>query len=612
MAAITQRATLFDPRTGNRKAVDVGSQRARQLFGEGYQIETPTNQFNPRSFSGGMSVAPQMSVAPNMSVAQQRPLAPNMNMVSGPIYGGAPRSITAPPLSLEELRTKNQATRGRVAGDVPTNEPARTLDFGAADSGLETTGTGFSSGEVPQEQQEPQAPRVSYQDAITQLLIQAQGGSGSQDLLEQRNKLINQRFGTVSAETPSNLQVLSPVEQANLRRQEAGGLEDQLAGIDTALKAREIKKSDALKLIAEVKNLFPEEKLPPSALEYQYAQKQGFEGSYEDYQNADANRKARALSTEGLDTVTAGRVDRIVNQFDGEAIVKKYNVVQEAANFVAELQKTKTSSNDQALISAFAKALDPESVVRESEYATVQKYAQSWAEQFGFKAERIFSNSPFLTETARKQMIATINSKYGVINSQYKNLTKNYTRRINNITGRSSGEDYLTNYSGAFEEQTSTQSGVSDPLDIRSPKAKGGDGAASNKTLSVTLPSGEVRQGGSASWRNQNPGNIKFNDFAKQYGATSGSEATDGGHFAAFPSEETGLRAQRDLLKNPNYTRLSLEAAMRRWSGQGYGADVAPPDIRNKTLAQMNNSEIERLIVAMRKREGWKEGKIIA
>ena len=52
--------------------------------------------------------------------------------------------------------------------------------------------------------------------------------------------------------------------------------------------------------------------------------------------------------------------------------------------------KNPTSTNDQALIYAFAKAMDPTSSVREGEYATVQKYAQSFANQLGFDVNRLF------------------------------------------------------------------------------------------------------------------------------------------------------------------------------------------------------------------------------
>lgn len=142
-------------------------------------------------------------------------------------------------------------------------------------------------------------------------------------------------------------------------------------------------------------------------------------------------------------------------------------------------------------------------------------------------------------------------------------------------------------------------------------KRKVGSGT-NNAQLRVKLPNGKTHEGGSASWRNNNPLNIKNGQFASKYGATQGSAATDGGNFAAFPSVEAGMKAARDLLRASSYTTLPLEQAMRRWSGNGYGADVAPANLRNKKTGQMTDAELDTLIQYMRKREGWKEGKIYA
>ena len=122
------------------------------------------------------------------------------------------------------------------------------------------------------------------------------------------------------------------------------------------------------------------------------------------------------------------------------------------------------------------------------------------------------------------------------------------------------------------------------------------------------------RVGGSISWRHNNPFNIKYGTFAERYGAKKGQGATDGGNFAVFRSEEEGIQAAKDLLKGDSYKNLSIEDAMRRWSGKGYGADVIKnssqpmsidPSIKIGTL---RDSEIDMLMDGMRTREGWQEG----
>jgi hypothetical protein len=109
---------------------------------------------------------------------------------------------------------------------------------------------------------------------------------------------------------------------------------------------------------------------------------------------------------------------------------------------------------------------------------------------------------------------------------------------------------------------------------------------------------------GSVSYRHNNPGNIKYGDFARRYGAQPGEPATDGGVFAMFPDSEVGKRAMADLLRGSSYRDLPLEAAMRRYSGGGYGADI-DPSLGNKTMGALTPDEMSRLIDSMIQREGW-------
>ncbi|MEO6279181.1 hypothetical protein [Roseateles sp.] len=82
-----------------------------------------------------------------------------------------------------------------------------------------------------------------------------------------------------------------------------------------------------------------------------------------------------------------------------------------------------------------------------------------------------------------------------------------------------------------------------------------------------------VRQEGARNWRNNNPGNIEFGDFAKRHGAT-GSD----GRFAIFPTYEAGRAAQEALFfDGKNYKNLKLSDAIARW---------APPSENNTTAYQ--------------------------
>lgn len=148
------------------------------------------------------------------------------------------------------------------------------------------------------------------------------------------------------------------------------------------------------------------------------------------------------------------RIDAIVKGFDAQPITKRTTIMSEGVGIAQSLKDDTTNpADDQALIYAFAKVMDPESVVRESEYETVRKYGQSLAERFGFNAQRVFSNTAFLTPEARKNMKQTLMTKFGVEQRAYDNLRKEYGRKIDRITKQSgTGVDELTDFGAAFPQ----------------------------------------------------------------------------------------------------------------------------------------------------------------
>jgi hypothetical protein len=165
---------------------------------------------------------------------------------------------------------------------------------------------------------------------------------------------------------------------------------------------------------------------------------------------AGQNKTQQIIAQTGLSNQQGQRVLSISGQFDNEPNVKRYNVVKEAEDFTKNLGGT--SSDDQALIYSFAKAMDPDSVVRDGEYNTVQRYAQSWAEKFGFDVKRIFSNTEFLTPKAREQMKNVIRMKAQASAKAYENTANEYGRRINMMAGVKNGREFLTDYSRAYAQ----------------------------------------------------------------------------------------------------------------------------------------------------------------
>ncbi len=102
--------------------------------------------------------------------------------------------------------------------------------------------------------------------------------------------------------------------------------------------------------------------------------------------------------------------------------------------------------------------------------------------------------------------------------------------------------------------------------------------------------------------RNNNPGNIKYGKFAKQYGAKKDKDG-----FAIFPDRLAGNRAMRDLLKSPGYKNLSISDAIDKWTGHkpyNYNLD----DIAHKSVGNLSNEEFNRLTSTMTKGEGTRYG----
>lgn len=147
------------------------------------------------------------------------------------------------------------------------------------------------------------------------------------------------------------------------------------------------------------------------------------------------------------------RVDEQTKRFESDDTIKAFAKIGQAMTFVESLPlDTNNPQDDQALIYAFAKAMDPDSAVREGEYATVQKYAQSWAQRFGKDVIRVVKRTDFLDDEARADIKATIRAAFEANRQTYGNLRTQYAKQIDQVTGRpGTGGEYLIDYAAGFE-----------------------------------------------------------------------------------------------------------------------------------------------------------------
>jgi len=87
-----------------------------------------------------------------------------------------------------------------------------------------------------------------------------------------------------------------------------------------------------------------------------------------------------------------------------------------------------------------------------------------------------------------------------------------------------------------------------------------------DRSVTFTQPNGATIQndGGSLSWRNNNPGNIRSGTFADNHGALGEADG-----FAVFGSYSAGLLALEALITGPSYSSLSIYDAVARYAPPG-------------------------------------------
>lgn len=120
-----------------------------------------------------------------------------------------------------------------------------------------------------------------------------------------------------------------------------------------------------------------------------------------------------------------------------------------------------------------------------------------------------------------------------------------------------------------------------------------------------------TRSGGSRSWRNANPGNLRPSPFTQRHGAIGAA-----GGFAVFPTDHAGFAALIALLKTRTYQALSLQNAIARFAPQI--ENDTPTYLRalthalqvaeNTPLANLTPAQTLRLAQAIQTHEGWRVG----
>lgn len=117
-----------------------------------------------------------------------------------------------------------------------------------------------------------------------------------------------------------------------------------------------------------------------------------------------------------------------------------------------------------------------------------------------------------------------------------------------------------------------------------------------------------IRNNGTRAWRNNNPGNLRYYDFAKDHGAIG-----EAGKFAVFPDEKTGMQALYKLLQTESYRNLTIENALKRyapvtWEKYTRKLTGITGLSANARLCNLNQKQLNTVVKTIRDLEGWIPG----
>jgi hypothetical protein len=116
--------------------------------------------------------------------------------------------------------------------------------------------------------------------------------------------------------------------------------------------------------------------------------------------------------------------------------------------------------------------------------------------------------------------------------------------------------------------------------------------------------------GGSRAWRNNNPGNIEYGNFAKGQGAVGVEKA---GRFAKFSSPEAGMAALKGLLGGSKYKDLNVVDAMKQYAPSKENNTEAYIKFLEKQGVDIKDTvgkQTDKMADAIKKYEGWIPGTV--
>lgn len=183
-----------------------------------------------------------------------------------------------------------------------------------------------------------------------------------------------------------------------------------------------------------------------------------------------AQQKAEEAAAAGILTSEQAKTANDLNKdFESQPIVKAYNEgLQQYIALEDTLANGINGIQDMQLVYAFMKSVDPQSVVRETEFENAAKTGNIFQGAYA-RFNGALKAGGFLPEEVKQDFIRAARASFDAKNTQYFNVKSEYAKRINNTLGISNGANYLTAYEAAAP-LTQADFGIAEALSNATPE----------------------------------------------------------------------------------------------------------------------------------------------
>jgi hypothetical protein len=322
---------------------------------------------------------------------------------------------------------------GQQARPVSTGQAlagALGAGMGGYQSSFDTTLKQMLTAQQLGENKQKQEARQRYEQAIAGATTQRpQAVPMSTDVGSQLEMLSRPEFGGAMAEPETIAALRGNLPMANV--------------VDPAVANRAaldfLRQTDPAKFIELTT---PKAEATPSAIkEYQFAQGQGYQGSFQDFQLAQRAAVAPKVTVD----MTGGQKGfdnemSLKKSFAAEPVYKAYGEMQSAYGQINDSLKAASPAGDLAAATKFMKLLDPGSVVRESELGMAMAASGAYDRAVNYAQLRMSGQK--LTPTQRedfaklsRELFSTATTAYNTKRGEFEQMGTAYGLDANRALG---------------------------------------------------------------------------------------------------------------------------------------------------------------------------------